>query len=287
MELKRRTFLELGGAGVLAPVVPPKKFSATDTVELGKTGIKTSRLCFGTGVKSHNRNSGIGRTGHENAVKLIRHAYECGVRCFDMADSYGTHGFVAEALAPFPRESYTLVSKIWFRGGGIPAEDKKPAAETIERFLRELKTDYVDVVQLHCVTSGKWPQENVALMEGLEAAKKAGKIRAHGLSMHNIAALKTAAETPWAEVCHVRINPFKVLMDGPVEEISELCRKLHGRGAGVIGIKILGEGWVGQYPEKIDESLAFAVKGGFVDILDIGFLTVAEFDDIVARIARI
>ena len=124
-------------------------------------------------------------------------------------------------------------------------------------------------------------------MEGLNAANKAGKIRTHGLSMHNIAALKTAVETPWAEVCHVRINPFKVLMDGSVEDITELCKKLNGRGAGVIGIKILGEGWVGQYPEKIDESLAFSIKGGFVDILDIGFLKVAEFDDIVARIARI
>lgn len=286
-ELKRRTFLEMAAGAVVAPAVKKPRFAASDTVELGKTGIKATRLCFGTGVKSNQRHSSLEALGHENAIQLLKKAYERGVRCFDMADSYGTHRFVAEALAEYPRESYTLITKIWWRKGGVPDEEKKPVPEMVDRFLRELKTDHVDVVQMHCITSGDWPKEMAVMMEGLEACKKVGKIRAHGLSMHGFKALETAAVTAWADVCHVRINPFKVLMDGSVEDNMACCRKLHERGAGVIGMKILGEGWVGHYPEKIDESLAFALNSGAIDMLDIGFLDIKEVDDIIARISRI
>ena len=132
--MNRRTFasslaafgmgtVAFGVAGCAAPETAKAKFSAWDEVSLGKTGIRTTRLGFGTGVNAHNRSSGIlRRNGRDGAVKLLRAAYERGIRFFDTADSYGTHDAVREALAPFPRSSYTICSKYWFQRGGIPGQ---------------------------------------------------------------------------------------------------------------------------------------------------------------------
>ena len=291
----RRDFLKLTAAGTAsAPLVPafsgPKPVayhSAYERVDLGKTGIRPTRLCFGTGIRSINRNSDLLRKGRAYAVRLIRQAYERGIRCFDMADSYGSHLPVAEALAPFPRDSYVLFTKIWWRKGGIPDKDKGPVPVLIERFLRELRSDYIDLVQLHCVDNPTWPEDLADKMEGLERAKQEGKIRAHGVSMHAFSAIHRTPSVPWVDAAHVRINPYGKVMAGPVKRNMQEIKKMHDRGKGVIGIKILGEGALSNSPEKIDNSIATALKSGIIDILDIGFLSLDQIDDIARRIAKV
>lgn len=278
--LGRRQFLELAAGAAVLPTAKPEFYSGAETVTLGKTGIRTSRLCFGTGVKAGGGKSSLDHLGHDGAVALVRHAYEVGIRCFDMAHSYGTHKYIAEALKDYPRDSYTLITKLGCR-------KDTPVADRVNQFLKELHTDYLDVMQMHYVNSAEWDTELAPVMEALEKCKQAGKIRAHGLSMHARVALERATGVEWAEVCHVRINPFKVLMDGPVEDNVELCHKLKARGAGVIAMKILGEGWLSQYPEKIDQSVAFALTSGVMDVMAVGFLAVKEVDDMMDRIARV
>lgn len=296
--IKRRGFLKMT-AGLLsalpaaaddskgAAVQRRPVFSAFDTVSLGGTGIKTSRLCFGTGYKAFNRVSEQTRLGHANLVALLRAGYDRGIRCFDSADLYGTHGHLAEALKPFPRDSYTLISKIWWRKGGVPEEDKSDVTSQVERYLKELATGHLDIVQLHCLESGAWVTEMAEMMAALEACKQAGKIRAHGVSIHGLAALQASPKVPWLDVAHVRVNPFGVKMHGTVEDNMRVIEELHRQGKGVVGMKILGEGTFAQDSDKVNESLAFALKSGCVDVLNIAFMNTEQIDDIALRISKV
>lgn len=286
-KMRRREFLAVT-AGALASgpaVARAAAFGAYDRVRLGKTGIETSRLCFGTGYKAFNRVSEQTRLGHETFVALLRAGYERGIRCFDAADLYGSHRPLAEALKPFPRDRYTLISKIWWRKGGVPEEEKTAVPAQVERFLKELGTDYVDVVQLHCLSSETWPAELADRMEALEACKKAGKIRAHGVSVHGFKALQACAASAWIDVAHVRLNPYGVKMEGTAAENVPVIRAMRERGQGIVAMKLLGEGAFANDGEKINASLAFALRGGLADVLNIGFIKVGQIDDIAARIA--
>jgi aryl-alcohol dehydrogenase-like predicted oxidoreductase len=288
---KRRSFLTLtAGAlsgGCLSKKSGGKRFSAFDNVTLGKSKITTTRLSFGTGVAAWQRQSKQTKLGHEVFVNLLRKAYERGIRCFDAADLYGSHTILAEALAPFPRDSYVLISKIWWRKGGIPDKDKQAVPLLLDRFLKETKTDYLDLVQLHCLEEASWPTELETMMADLDAAKKKGKIRAHGVSVHGFKALEQCTKESWVDVAHVRINPFGAKMDGAVEANTRVIETMHAAGQGIIGMKILGEGSFANESEKVNYSLSYALKSGFVDVLNIGFLNLDEIDDIVTRIAQV
>ena len=295
--IKRRGFLQMT-AGMLSALPAAAEgevsgggarqaFSAFDRVKIGNTGLETSRLCFGTGFKAFNRVSEQTRLGRPVFIKLLRAGYERGIRCFDTADLYGSHTHLAEALAPFPRDSYLLISKIWWRKGGVPDEDKTDVPSQIERFLKEMATDRIDIVQMHCVDKGSWAIELADMIAALDACKRAGKIRAHGVSIHGLAALQACPEVPWLDVAHVRINPFGEKMNGPVEDNVKAIRELKKKGKGVIGMKILGEGTFSNNSGKVDESLAFTLKGGLADVLNIGFLNEHQIDDIALRIAKV
>lgn len=261
--------------------------SAFEKVTLGKTGITTTRLCFGTGVSAWNRTSALLRKlGPDDAAKLIRAAYDRGVRFFDTADAYGTHSFVYNALKGVPRDSYAICTKFAWNGG-IPKDERTDVATAIDRYLKELGTDYIDIVQLHCLTDAEWPKKLSKHMDGLEAAKRAGKIRAHGCSFHSFAALETAAKTPWLDVAHVRINPFGRKMSMHPEKVLPVLKKMRAQGQGIIGMKILGEGTFSKESAKIDASIAYALNSGAADVINIGFLSIGEVDDIARRIASV
>ena len=286
--IPRRAFLAGGAAYALAaPAAEGRKHSAFEKVTLGKTGIVTTRLGFGTGASSWNRTSAIVRkNGEDGAARLVRDAYDRGVRFFDVADAYGTHALVRAALKGVPRSSYVLATKYAWNGG-IPAADRTDVATSIDRFLRELGTDYLDIVQIHCVTDAAWPTKLAPHMEALAAAKRAGKIRAHGCSFHSFGALEAAADTPWLDVAHVRINPFGRNMSAHPDRVMPVLRRMHAQGQGVIGMKILGVGSLAKDPVKMDRSIAYALDSGMVDVLNIGFTALGEVDDIVRRIAAV
>lgn len=297
MKMNRREFLtrSLVGAGGLllipgfAAAAEPqgKTFDPYELVPLGKTGIKPSRVGFGTGMRGGQRNSNQTRLGKEKFESLLKAAYERGVRLFDCADMYGTHRYVASALAKMPRKDYVISTKIWWSRGGIPERERPDADIVVERFLKELNTDCIDLVLLHCVTSAKWPEELSKQMEILEKLKKKGVVRAHGVSCHSLDALKAAAEEPWVDSVHARINAYGAKMDAPTEEVVPVLKKIHEAGKGVVGMKLIGEGDFRDSDEKRDGSVRFVLNLGCVDTMVVGFEKVEEVDDFAARVRKV
>jgi aryl-alcohol dehydrogenase-like predicted oxidoreductase len=296
MKIQRREFLKKSALGVGGLLVgaqlgtaetSPKTFDPYELVPLGKTGLKFSRVCMGTGSNGGDRQSNQTRKGRAAFQKLLRDAYERGVRTFDLADLYGSHTYLPPALEGIPRERYNLISKIWWKSGWLP-EDERPAADVVvARFLRELKTDYIDLLLLHCVMDANWPEQLRSQMEVLSKLKAQGKIRALGVSCHSLEALATAVKEPWVESVHARINPYGMSMDGPPETVVPLLKKLHAAGKGVVGMKLIGEGRLRNDDVSRDTSVKFALNLGCVDVLNVGFEKIEEVDDFAARVRKV
>lgn len=277
MLIGRRTL-----AGSLNPAAGQDPFR---TVTLGKSGIRTTLLGMGTGFSGGNRSSNITRAGV--AEPLIRNAYEKGIRYFDCADSYGTHPFTKEALSAYPRDSYVLGTKIWVLQGGIPESERPDANIVVDRFRKELDTDYIDIVQLHCMMSGKWTDEQKRQMDILDNLKSKGIIKAHGVSVHTFDALMAASESPWVDIIHVRINPFGVSMDSKdPAQVVRIVEKMHSEGKGVIGMKLIGNGSYRNDSEKIDQALKYVLGLGTVDMIIIGFETPEQIDNYIERVRK-
>ena len=117
--------------------------------------------------------------------------------------------------------------------------------------------------------------------------KQKGMIRAHGVSCHSLEALEAAANSPWVDSVHTRINPYGMSMDGPTEKVVPILQKIHSAGKGVVGMKIIGEGKLRNDDEKKDASVRYAMKLGCVDILNVGFEQLEEIDDVAARVRKV
>jgi aryl-alcohol dehydrogenase-like predicted oxidoreductase len=297
MKIQRREFFKrsaLGVSAVLAGTAIPRaaekklgRFDPFEPVPLGGSKMKLSRTCIGTGMRGGNRESNQTRMGKEKFDALLKGAYERGVRVFDLADLYGTHPYVVPALKGIPRSDYAIISKIWFKPGGIPEKERPDADVVVNRFLKELGTDYIDLLLLHCVTSADWPTELSKQMEILAKYKQKGVIRAHGVSCHSVEALEAAAKESWVDSVHARINPYGMSMDNPVEKVPGVLKKIHDAGKGVVGMKIIGEGRLRNDEERRDESVRYVLGLGCVDILNVGFEKLEEIDDFATRVRKV
>jgi aryl-alcohol dehydrogenase-like predicted oxidoreductase len=256
-------------------------------VRLGDSGLETTLLGIGTGFHGNNRSSSLTRQDHGKALGVIRHAYDVGIRFFDAADSYGTHGLMKEALQTIPREDITITSKIWTREGGIPEPERLNADVVVDRFRTELNTDYIDLVQLHCMVAPNWTEIERRQMDILADLKAHGVIRAHGVSVHSWEAMKAAVASPWVDVLHARINPYGIAMDRPEpRDVIALIHRLHDSGKGVIGMKLVGGGDYPQDDEKIDTALRFVLGLGSVDMVIVGFEHAEQIDDYAGRMRQ-
>jgi len=244
--MKRREFLGktalglgaawLGSKG-LATVATgsPGRFSATDIVTLGKTGIQTSRLACGTGTVGYNHTSNQAKLGIPGLADLLWAGYDNGLRFIDCADSYGTHPHVAESLKRIPREKVTILTKSW-------ARDAEGMRKDIDRFRKELNVDQIDILLMHCLEDDDWTTRYRGAMDALSEAKEKKIIRAHGCSCHKIGALRAAAKSPWVEVDLARLNPIGAHMDAEPETVLSVLWEMRAAGKGIIGMKILGQG---------------------------------------------
>src|SRR6201987_1635903 len=200
-----------------------QKFSASDTVTLGSTGIKTSRLAMGTGTVGSGHHSHQTALGIEGLSDLLRNGYDHGLRFFDSADSYGSHPHVAEALKHVPRDKVTVLTKSW-------ARDPAGMRADLDRFRKELGTHYIDIFLMHCLTEADWTERYKGVMDVLSEAKQKSIIRAHGCSGHSIEALRAAAKSPWVEVDLVRINPIGSHMDADPKIVVDVLREMRAAG---------------------------------------------------------
>ncbi len=253
----------------------PQKFSASDAVILGKTGIKTSRLAMGTGTVGTGGHSHQSSLGVKGLSDLLLNGYDHGLRFFDAADAYGSHPHVAAALKGVQRDKVTVLTKTW-------ARDPKTARADLDRFRRELGTDYLDICLMHCVTEDDWTERYRGVMDVFSEAKEKGIIRAHGCSCHSIEALRAAAKSPWVEVDLVRINPIGSHMDADPNTVVSVIREMKAAGKGIVGMKILGQGDLGN---RQDEALKYALSLGLLDAFTIGAESNSEQEDLIRRIA--
>jgi aryl-alcohol dehydrogenase-like predicted oxidoreductase len=297
INIDRRKFLGALGLGTAHlmfsnPLLAgnPGRFAGNNPlqlVKLGKSGIETTLLGVGTGVHGSNRTSFLTRQDKEKSMNMLIHAYNKGVRNFDCADTYGTHGIVSEALREMDRSKVTITSKIWVRGGGIPEPERPDANLVVDRFRKELKTDYIDLVQIHCMEDANWTVNQKKQMDILENLKSKGIIKAHGVSVHSLDAMKDAVKSSWVDVIHVRINPYGMAMDKPdPKEVVEVIQQLHNAGKGVIGMKLVGDGKLKNDSQKIDDSLRFVLGLGSVDMMIVGFESPVEIDNYIWRIEK-
>jgi aryl-alcohol dehydrogenase-like predicted oxidoreductase len=298
MKLRRREFLAtaLAGTGALLnsgcvwlDFRNKARRRAVNTnpfqmVSLGKTGIQVSLVSEGTGMNGGNRESNQVRMGKEKFEPLLSYSMDRGINYFDCADLYGTHPFVAEAFQKIPRHKYVLASKIWFRDGGVPEKERPDADVVVERFLKELKTDYIDICQIHCMEDADWPKKMEKQMEIMDRLKSKGLIRSHGVSIHSLPALKACVGEPWVDTVHVRINKFGDAMDTKdPAEVAAVVKQIHDAGKGVIGMKLVGAGAFAKDPDKRDQSIRFVMGLGAVDTMIVGFEKQEEIDDFAMR----
>lgn len=290
--MKRRDFIATTAAGVGAAwlgsrwfgrntinvmAMPPltQKFAASDTVALGSTGIHTSRLAMGTGTVGSGHHSHQTALGIKGLSDLLLNGYDHGLRFFDSADSYGSHSHVAEALKHVPRDKVTVLSKSW-------ARDPQTMRADLDRFRKELGTDYIDVLLMHCLTEDDWTTRYQGVMDVLSEAKQKGIIRAHGCSCHSIEALRAAAASPWVEVDLARMNPIGSNMDDAPDTVLAVLKQMKASGKAVIGMKILGQG---DMRHRQDEAIKFALGIGVLDAFTIGAESRTEQEDLIRRIA--
>lgn len=282
--MDRRNFLQKGAAAGLVSLnafpyhlfASTAKKQASDRVKLGPKGVELSRLAMGTGTNgsggSSNQTKKLGVSG---VADLFKAALDNGVSFWDSADQYGSHPHLKEALKSIPREKVTILSK-------THANTAAEMRADLDRFRRELNTDYIDILLLHCMLDGNWDERKKGAMEVISEAQEKGIVRTKGTSCHTLPALKTAAKSDWVEVDLARINPAQVAMDADPATVIGVLREMKAKGKGVIGMKILG---AGRLRNKVDECLQFALSLDCVDCFTIGQESRAESADLIRRIA--
>ncbi len=293
--INRRRFIQRSAFGIAGSIAAvsglvnlsfgPAPTAMIDAVELGKTGMVVPRLALGTGSYGWRKTSSQKKMGEEKFIRMAQHAFDRGVRFFETADMYGTHELVGKAMKKVGRENVTLLTKImvydhegWYK--------TEPFQKSIDRFRKELNTDYIDILLLHCMVNNEWPDQYRRYMDDYSEAKQKGIIKKVGLSCHHFGAMEIAAENPWADVLLARINYEGAKMDGAPNDVMAVLKKTRENGKGVIGMKIFGCGSLTN-EEQRQKSLEYVINSGNVDCMTIGMESIEQVDDNIDRIMRL
>ena len=280
----RRSFLGTGlAAGALAGVgslrLQAERATATDWVTLGKSGVKVTRLAFGTGTMNGHVQQELGQGGF---TRLVRYAYDHGIRFFETAESYGeSQRMLGAALKGLPRESYRLMTKVTTHDG------VDPQAKLDE--LRKLSnTEYFDIMLLHFQHTATWPTDSARWQDAILEAEAKKAIVTHGASVHGLPALRQVPGNKWLDVAMIRMNHKGTIMDaeqynghepGNVPEVVTHVKEARKAGLGVISMKLVGEGRFDH--EDRQKAMRFAFKNAGVDCVTVGYKNTAEIDEAI------
>jgi aryl-alcohol dehydrogenase-like predicted oxidoreductase len=289
MAHSRRDFLKTGlAAGALAGFgnlsLKASTGSATDWVTLGKSNVKVTRLAFGTGSISGEVQRGLGQ---EDFNKLVRHAYDNGIRFFETAESYGDmHRMLGIALKGIPRDSYRLMSKVTTFHEGVDPQKK------FDEFRKLAQTDYFDIMLLHWQHTATWPQDTARWQDSILEAENRHAIVSHGASVHGLPALRRMPGNKWLDVAMIRVNHTGKSMDaedyatagpGNVPEVTAHVKQVRSEGMGVISMKLVGEG---SFTKREDRQAAmrYAFRTAGVDCVTVGYKNTAEIDEAIENV---
>lgn len=288
--VSRRNFVKGGlAAGALASVGPfsleAQGAKATDWVTLGKSGVKVTRLAFGTGTHNGKVQRDLGQEGFN---RLVRHAYDRGIRFFETAEAYtDMHRMLGIALKGIPRENYRLMTKMTTDEG--PGVD--PVAR-IQALLREANTDYFDIVLLHVQQGPDWPVDSRPWKDGILEAEQKQMGIAHGASVHGLPALRQVPKDEWLQIAMIRMNHKGAHMDGAdprdhipgdVAEVVEHVKQVRQENMGVISMKLVGEGSFTSQEDR-QKSMRFAFHHAGVQCVTVGYKSPAEVDEAIENV---
>ncbi len=284
----RREFLKSGlaaaavaGAGSI-PLMAARQ-TATDWVTLGKSNVKVTRLAFGTGSLGGKVQRELGQ---QEFTRLVRYAYDRGIRFFETAESYGgMHEMLGIALEGIPRDSYRLMSKITTHGDVDPQEK-------IDELRKMAKTEYFDIMLLHWQHTATWPADSTRWQDGILEMQHKQAIVAHGASVHGLPALRQCPSSQWLQVAMIRMNHKGVRMDaedfdtnglGDVSEVTRRVQEVRKNGMGVISMKLAGEG---QFTARADRQAAmrYAFQKAGVNCVTVGYKNTGEIDEAIENL---
>lgn len=283
----RREFLKGGlaaGTLALAGSVPllAERQTATDYVRLGRSGVKVTRLAFGTGSFSGEVQRALGQDGF---TRLVRYAYDHGIRFFETAESYREmHRMLGIALQGIPRDTYQLMSKVTTRDG-VDAQQK------LDELRRLANTEYFDIMLLHWQHTGTWPSDTGRWQDAILEAQSKKVVVSHGASVHGLPALRRVPATTWLDVAMIRMNHTGKSMDaedyatqglGNVPEVVEHVKEARKKGMGVISMKLIGEGTFNR--EDRQKAMKFAFRNAGVDCVTVGYKNTAEVDEAIENV---
>jgi 1-deoxyxylulose-5-phosphate synthase len=283
----RREFLKTGlAAGTLAVsgAVPlnAQRRSATDLVTLGRSGLKVSRLAFGTGTMSGQVQRELGQDAF---TRLVRHAYDSGIRFFETSESYGEmHRMLGVALKGVPRDSYQLMSKVTTRDGVDPQQK-------FDELRRLASTEYFDIMLLHWQHTATWPTDTGRWQDAILEVQSKKVVLSHGASVHGLPALRRVPGNKWLEVAMIRVNHTGKSMDaedyatsgpGNVPEVITHVKEVHQQGMGVISMKLAGEGTFDREDRR--KAMRFAFRDAGVDCVTVGYKSPAEIDEAIENL---
>jgi len=287
MNHTRRSFLKTGlatafaGAGALTAKTVHGK--ATDWVTLGHSDVKVTRLAFGTGTISGRVQRELGQ---EQFTRLVRYAYDRGIRFFETAESYGEmHKMLGVALEGVPRDSYRLMSKVTTRPGVDPQQK-------IDELRKLANTEYFDILLLHWQHTASWPTDSARWQDGILEAESRKAVITHGASVHGLPALRQVPGNKFLKVAMIRMNHKGVAMDaedyrtaglGNVDEVVTHVHQVRKQGMGVISMKLVGEG---RFTQRADRQAAmrFAFQKAGVQSVTVGYKSTGEVDEAIENL---
>jgi predicted aldo/keto reductase-like oxidoreductase len=215
-------------------------------------------------------------------TRLVRYAYDRGIRFFDTAEAYQTPGMLGEALRGLPRDCCHLMSKVTTFHQEIDPQAK------FDELRRISQTEYFDIMLLHWQHAADWPETTHGIFE----AQQRKIIRTHGASVHGLPALRQMPGNTWLDVGLIRINHNGARMDGPnyedtnhpdnVSEVVDHIRKLKKEGLGVIGMKLCGGDQFEHSHDDRVKAMRFAFRNAGVDCATVGFKSTQEIDEAIS-----
>ena len=229
-------------------------------VTLGKTGITVEKNAFGA--------LPVQRIGRQEAVRLLRRAYDGGITFFDTARWYtDSEEKVGEAFAGM-REKVYIATKT----GALNAADFQKDLETS---LRNLRTDYIDIYQFHNPAFCPRPEDGSGLYEAMLKARDQGKVRHIGITNHRLNVAREAVESGLYETLQF---PFCYLA---AEQDIELVKKTAGADMGFIAMKALSGGLI------TNSATAYAYLAQYENVLPIwGIQRESELNEFLSYIGQ-
>lgn len=233
-----------------------------DYVKLGKTGIEVSRLCFG-GLVIGPLQSNL---SVDEGSDVIAKAFEMGVNFIDTAELYGTYAHIREAVRKSGKDVVIATKSYAYSAQG--------AEESLEKARKELDRDVIDIFLMHEQESRLTLRGHREAFEYYISQKEKGRIRAVGVSTHNVEVVEACATMPGIDVIHPLVNKAGLgIGDGTVDDMLAAVKKCYDNGIGIYSMKPLGGG---NLLNSFEECLKFVMDIPYIHSIAMGMQSIEE-----------